>query len=105
METDMNCGEFDENPALYLYNELEAEQRHAFETHLAVCAPCRTLLEETRRLHGVLAERPASEPSPELLVQCRSALEDALDRELSGVSWKSLSNQWSSAFGWMSRIP
>ena len=101
----MNCTELYENLALYFYDELTAEQRLACDNHLAACAQCRTRLEETRRLHGILAGRPSPEPSPELLVQCRSALEDALDRELSGVSWKSLLSQGSWAFGWMSRIP
>ena len=101
----MNCKGLDENLALYLYDELSAEQRHACETHLASCAHCRTLLEETRRVHSVLGKRPSPEPSPELLAGCRAALDEALDRELSGVSWKSLFHQWSSAFGSMSRLP
>lgn len=101
----MNCTELDENLSLYLYDELPAEQRQACETHLAACAHCRARLEETRRLHGVLGKRPSPEPSPELLVHCRASLEEALDRELSGVSWKSLFNQWSSAFGSMSHLP
>lgn len=101
----MNCSEFDENLALYLHDELPAEQRQDFETHLAACAQCSDRLEETRRLHRVLGERPAPEPSPELLVQCREALEEALDRELSGVGWKNLLNQWSSALGSISRLP
>jgi len=101
----MNCSELDENLALYLYDELPVEQRQDIEAHLAACAQCRTRLDGTRRLHGVLGERPSPEPSPELLLQCRAALEEALDRELSGVSWKSLLNQWSSALGSISRLP
>ena len=101
----MNCVELDENLALYLYGELPVERRQAFETHLAACAQCRGLLEETRRLHSVLCELPSPEPSPALLIHCRAALEEALDRELSGVGWKSLFNQWSSAWGTMSRFP
>jgi len=105
MEKDMNCMELDENVALYLYGELKAEQRQDFDTHLGACEHCRARLEDARRLHAILGERPSPEPSAELLVHCRAALEEALDRELSGVRWKSLLNQWSSAFGWMSRIP
>src|SRR5579859_5614291 len=105
MEKNMNCSELDENLALYLYDELPGEQRQNIETHLAECAQCRTRLDGIRRLHGVLGERPSPEPSPELLVQCRAALEEALDQELSGVSWKSLLNQWSSTLGSISRFP
>jgi hypothetical protein len=101
----MNCMEIEENLALYLYEELPPDQRQAFETHLAGCADCRKKLEETRRLHAVLGGRPSPEPSPELLVLCRSALEEALDRELAGVSWKSLWAQWSSGLGSLSRLP
>jgi len=97
--------ELDEKLSLYLYDELKAEERQACETHLAGCAQCRTRLEGTRRMHAILGERPSPEPSPELLVHCRASLEHALDRELSGVGWKSLLSQWSSASAWMSRIP
>jgi hypothetical protein len=105
MEKDMNCTELNENLALYLYDELPAEQRQACETHLEVCADCRARLEETRRLHHLLSARPTTEPSPQLLVHCRAALEEALDRELSGISWKSLFEQWMAASGGISRLP
>jgi HEAT repeats/Putative zinc-finger len=101
----MNCMEIDENLALYLYEELPEEQRKAFEAHLGGCEDCRKRLEETRRLHAVLSGRPSPEPSPELVVLCRAALEEALDRELAGVSWKSLWAQWKSSLGSMSRLP
>jgi HEAT repeats/Putative zinc-finger len=101
----MNCMEFDENLALYLYEELPEEQRQAFEAHLAGCEDCRTRLEETRRMHAVLGSRPSPEPSPELIVHCRASLEEALDRELAGVSWRSLWAQWTSSLGSFSRLP
>ncbi len=101
----MNCVELEENLVLYLYDELTAEKGEAFGTHLAACAHCRARLKETRRLHKVLTERPSPEPSPELLVHCRASLEEALDRELTGISWKSLFNRWAVAFGSMSRLP
>ena len=101
----MNCTELNENLALYLYDELRSEQREGIEAHLAGCADCRAQLEQTRRLHKVLSERPSPEPSPDLLVRCRAALEDALDRELTGLSWKSLLSQWASGFGSTARLP
>ncbi|MGD0695214.1 MAG: HEAT repeat domain-containing protein [Terriglobia bacterium] len=101
----MNCSEFDESLPLYLYDELPEEQRAGFETHLAACGQCRARLEETQRLHRVLSARPSPEPSPELLVHCRAALEEALDRELAGVSWRSLLEQWASTLRAISRLP
>src|SRR5690348_2264111 len=101
----MNCMEFEENLALYLYGDLPQEQNRAFEAHFAGCEDCRKRLEETRRLHDVLSRRPSPEPSPELIVHCRAALEEALDRELAGVSWKTLWAQWTSSLGSMSRLP
>ena len=101
----MNCMEIDENLALFLYEELPADQHQEFETHLAGCKDCRSRLDETRRLHTVLGGRVSPEPSPELLVLCRTALDEALDRELAGLSWKSLWAQWTSSLGSMSRVP
>ncbi len=101
----MNCSELKENLTLYLYGELSAEQRAAVEAHAADCVSCRSELEQTRRLHQVLKARPSPEPSPELLVHCRAALEEALDRELTGISWKSLLAQLGWGFGSLSRVP
>lgn len=101
----MNCTEIEENQALYLYEELPPDLRQAFEAHLAGCKDCGNRLDATRRLHAVLGGRPSPEPSPELLVLCRTALEEALDRELAGVSWKGLWEQWTSSLGSISRLP
>jgi hypothetical protein len=91
----MNCHEFEENLALYLYEELSPEQRAECEAHVAGCATCRAALEEVRRLHAVLGQRPAVQPSPELIVACRQALEEALDREQLG--WQGLLREWFTA--------
>lgn len=94
----MSCKDFEENISLFLYDELSPDARSASESHLAACPDCRGKLEETRKLHLVLARRPSPEPSPELLAQCRIALERALDQELSRVSWRQLLAGWQSAF-------
>lgn len=101
----MTCTAFEEIVSLYLYDELSQEQRAGCEAHLAACAPCRARLEQTQRLHRVLSERPSPEPTPQLLVECRSALEEALDHELAGVSWKSLFEQWASTLHAIWRLP
>lgn len=88
----MHCKELDENLSLYLYDELPAEQGAACEAHLAACARCQTVFDEARRLNHLLSERPSREPTPELLVQCRQALDDALERQHHG--WQGLLRSW-----------
>ncbi len=88
----MNCTEFQENLTLLLYDEVTSEQRAACESHITACGSCRTALEQARRLADILRQRPAAEPSPELLVRCRQALDEALDREELG--WRGLISRW-----------
>jgi len=88
----MNCDDLEITSPLYLYDELGAEERAAFEAHLAACAACRTRLEEARRLRRLLSQSPQPEATPELLVRCRQALDDALDHEQLG--WRSLLRGW-----------
>jgi len=101
----MNCAEYEQSLSLLLYDELPDEQRAGLEAHLATCARCRGHLEQMKALHGVLKQRPSPEPSPELIVQCRAALKEALDHELAGVSWRSLLAQWASTLHAISRLP
>ena len=80
----MNCKELEQTLPLYLYDELPAEARAAFEKHLEACPACQGAIEDSRRLNQLLAQRSAPEPTPELVVRCRQALDDALDREQLG---------------------
>ena len=86
----MDCKKFEENLALYSYDELPEEERAAADAHLEGCTECRARLDEVRRMHELLNKHSEVEPSPELLAECRMALDDAIDRELSSVSWKKL---------------
>ncbi len=88
----MNCKQVDEKLSLYLYDELSAEERAGMEAHLAGCATCREEAAELERLRLVLDERPLRQPAPDLLVHCRSDLEEALDREDAG--WRALVRGW-----------
>jgi hypothetical protein len=88
----MNCKQVDEKLSLYLYDELSAEERGAVEAHLASCAACTEAARELEKLRLALEERPLRAPSPELLVHCRSDLEEALDREDAG--WRALVRGW-----------
>jgi HEAT repeat protein/putative zinc finger protein len=84
----MNCKDLEQALPFYLYDELSADERVAYEKHLEWCAACRQALEDSRHLHEVLAERPRIEPTPELVVHCRQALDETLDREQLG--WRAL---------------
>ncbi len=88
----MNCHDWEQEVWLYLYDELKPEERAACETHLAACEGCRVRLEEARHLRKVLDECPSPEPTPELLVECRQGLDEALDREQLG--WRALLRGW-----------
>ncbi|MFQ5723389.1 MAG: HEAT repeat domain-containing protein [Terriglobia bacterium] len=82
----------EEKLTLYLYDELPPEERAGVEAHLEECAQCAQASRELGRLRAALDRRAAPEPSPELLVHCREALEDALDQE--EQSWRALLRSW-----------
>ncbi|MGE5326670.1 MAG: zf-HC2 domain-containing protein [Deltaproteobacteria bacterium] len=88
----MSCKEFEESLTLSPYDEMPPEARARFDSHLATCVDCRARLDEMHRLHNLLSEsrKVDSEPSPQFLAECRIALDEAIDRELSTVSWKKL---------------
>jgi hypothetical protein len=93
----MNCSDLEKTSPLYLYAELSAEEQAAFEAHLTACENCRARHEEAARLHRVLVKCPKPEPTPDLLVRCRQALDEALDHEQLG--WRSLLRGWLWSFG------
>jgi HEAT repeats/Putative zinc-finger len=88
----MDCKAFEERLDLYLYEELPRSEAQAVEEHAASCEACRARLEQSRRLHSLLAARPVAEVSPELLVRSRLKLEEALDAEQLG--WRRLVADW-----------
>jgi hypothetical protein len=88
----MNCKEFEEYLTLDLYGDLPPEQRAPYEEHVAVCLHCQALRKQAHAVHEILAQRPRLEPTPELLVECRQGLADALDRERLG--WHGLVREW-----------
>lgn len=93
----MNCNDLEKTSPLYLYAELSAEEQAAFDAHLAACEACRARHEEAARLHRLLVECPKPEPTPDFLVRCRQALDEALDHEQLG--WRSLLRGWLWSFG------
>ncbi len=90
----MTCEELENNILLYLYGELDGETRAVVDAHLAVCERCRAKMEEGRQVLRLLDQRPVREPSPEVLLRSRLALDDELDHEQLG--WSGLLRSW----GW-----
>jgi len=91
-EQRMDCKNFEDQLILYHYDELPAEERAALESHLAACSRCRDELEKARHLNRLLNSRRLPEASPELLIQCRQGLDEALDREEFG--WRGILRGW-----------
>ncbi|MGC4084125.1 MAG: zf-HC2 domain-containing protein [Vicinamibacterales bacterium] len=54
-------GRRDEVLVAYLYDDIDAAERHAFETHLAACLPCRTELDALADVREGLAAWAAPE--------------------------------------------
>lgn len=88
----MTCQDCERSLPLYLYDEVRGVERAVLEEHLASCGRCRKALEESQRLHEVLAQRAVIEPAPDLLAECRQGLEEALDGEQLG--WRALLRAW-----------
>lgn len=77
----MDCQEARRTLLLDLYGEIPADERRALDSHLDGCDECRLAAAGERRLHAILAERFADEPSDDLLARCRRDLSLALDAE------------------------
>ncbi len=68
----------------YLDNELEDEQRRAFEEHLASCPQCQGEVEEFRRIIQVTDEVTLAEPEDRIWQQYWSSIYNRIER---GVGW------------------
>jgi putative zinc finger protein len=74
------CVEFDPTLVLLAAGELDPADQADVASHLADCARCTRALEQQQEMLALLAEHRV-EPDATLLSSCRSALQDALDRE------------------------
>ena len=85
----MKCEIFEQNAALYVYDELEDDLRHALEQHAAQCVACHKEIEQLRAMKTVFSmdEFAAHEPSPNLLASARMGLQEALENERPAGSW------------------
>ena len=83
----MQCQEFERLVFLYASDELDAAERATVEQHVAACPACAAALDAERRWLESLSARPSEEPSPALLAQCRSELDETID-DLSLSGWR-----------------
>lgn len=81
----MTCRNYKELMMGYLDNELDDEQRKAFEEHVASCGECRKELEQFRQLKRITDEVTLVEP------------EDRIWEEY----WRSIYNRIERSVGWI----
>jgi hypothetical protein len=83
----MKCEWVRENIVLQVYGELADDARHELEQHVARCADCAAELKAEQEFHALLANVPASEPTPNLVTASRMRLQEALETAEQGHFW------------------
>ncbi len=80
----MTCQDYRDLMMGYLDNELDAEQRQAFEAHLASCPDCKKEIEEFTKLKQITDDVKLVEPEDRLWQQYWGGLYNRLER---GIGW------------------
>ncbi len=80
----MTCHNYKNLMMGYLDNELELDQKKAFEEHLASCPECKVELEEFKRLKQITDEVSLVEPEDKIWEQYWSGIYNRIER---GVGW------------------
>ncbi|HEV8537663.1 MAG TPA: HEAT repeat domain-containing protein [Bacteroidota bacterium] len=83
----MNHEQVKEQIELLYYDELDRREREEAEAHMGSCAECRSLFDELKKLHGVLAQFQPMEADEKLLADARVGLQSALRDERLNRSW------------------
>ena len=83
----MNHQQYKERIELLYYDELTGRDRAKTEAHMRSCEECRTLFDELKKLHGVLAQYTPVEVNDRLLSDARVELQSALRDERRKQSW------------------
>jgi HEAT repeats/Putative zinc-finger len=94
----MNCEWVQTNATLYVYDELQDDQRYEFERHVERCSACRAEIESVRQFRNDMSVRPVIEPSPNLLASSRMRLQETLEHETQSLGWRRLTFDLA---GWM----
>ena len=80
----MTCPNYKNLMMGYLDNELELEQKKAFEEHLASCPECKSELEEFKHLKQITDEVSLVEPEDKIWEQYWSSIYNRIER---GAGW------------------
>ena len=80
----MTCHNYKNLMMGYLDDELEHEQKKAFEEHLASCPECKSELEEFKRLKQITDEVSLIEPEEQIWQQYWSSVYNRIER---GAGW------------------
>ncbi len=80
----MTCHNYKNLMMGYLDDELELEQKEAFEEHLASCPECKSELEEFKRLKQITDEVSLIEPEDKIWEQYWSGIYNRIER---GLGW------------------
>lgn len=108
----MTHDHFKEQLHLFVYEELDENEKGLLESHLATCNECRSELIELQKLRGLLAEHPTAAPNEGLLYEARRELQVALRAQqnkpglLTGLVEfvRSIGPQYKLAFGGMATL-
>jgi predicted anti-sigma-YlaC factor YlaD len=80
----MTCQDYKDLMMAYLDNELDDEQRRAFEQHLSSCSVCANELQEFQRLKQLTDNVKLIEPEDRIWQQYWSGLYNRIER---GLGW------------------
>lgn len=80
----MTCQDYKDLMMAYLDNQLDAEQRRAFEQHLASCAACSRELEEFKKLKQLTDNVTLVEPEDRIWQQYWGSIYNRVERN---VGW------------------
>lgn len=83
----MTCDWIKENVVLYIYDELADDAKYEFEQHTRQCMTCKQEVESALSFKEKLAETPAPEVSPNLLVASRLRLQEVLEETHQAHGW------------------
>ena len=92
----MTHTEWRELVLLSLYGEMEVEEQHSVEAHLAECPSCREELAQFQRVHRLVERGKAPRPTVSLLMESRQNLRAVLRYE------RSRSSLWQRVTFWVS---
>lgn len=110
-ETNMRCIEREEQIILLACGELEGDAAAELQAHLAACTGCAEAFAQEKRLHEAFVMNAGEEPSAAMLAECRTQLEENIDRaSLPGFwvrAWASVAKGgWTFGYrNWLSAHP